>query len=140
MANYADPSTPPNSIGLPNVGHVGGVGSTVTLPGGVPTGLTSDEMRRWYLNQDPTAGFYSFLGAHGLAGGVTPQEKFAQGQFNTTFNNYLAHAAENPDLGFYDYLEQQNPDLNAGFANQSPTQRGDFSSRTYQPRGRWVNA
>jgi len=121
MASYADPS-----------------GSAVA-PGGIPTGLTNDAMRRWYLNQDPTAGFYAFLQGQGLNTGLGPQAQFAQGRYNNYYSNYLADAAKDPNLGFYDYLQQNNPQISNDFYNQSPTQRGDFSSRTYQPRGRWVN-
>jgi len=96
-------------------------------------------MRLWYLNQDPTAGFFNYLQQRGLAGGDSPVSRFAIGRQADYFNNYLSDAASNPDLGFYDYLQQKNFDPSAEYANQSPEQRGDFSSRTYVPRGRWVN-
>lgn len=121
MPNYADP------------------GGSAVAPGGVPTGLSSDEMRRWYLNQDPTAGFMAYLQGQGLNGGLTQQAQFAQGRYSNFYNNYLADAASDPTLGFYDYLQKQAPAIGDDFNNQSPTQRGDYSSRTFQPRGRWVN-
>lgn len=121
MTTYADPN------------------ASAVAPGGIPTGLTSDEMRRWYLNQDPTAGFMSYLQGQGLNGGVSQQDKFAQGQYSNYYNNYLASAASDPTLGFYDYLQKNNPQIGQDFNNQSPEQRGDFGSRTFQPRGRWVN-
>jgi hypothetical protein len=121
VATYADPSAP------------------AVAPGGVPTGLTNDEMRRWYLNQDPTAAFMAYLQGQGLSTGLTAQDKFAAGRMGNYYQNYLADASKDPTLGFYEYLNQRSPDLNGEYQNQSPMQRGDMSSRTFEPRARWVN-
>lgn len=91
-----------------------------------------------YWNQIPEAGYWQYLTQRGLLG-QSNQDKYSQGRQGYYYNRYLAEAAENPNLGFYDYLMQNQFDPVSDYFAQSPGQRGDFSSRFMTPRGRWVN-
>lgn len=96
-----------------------------------------DPMEWW--NADPVAGFWAYLRQGGL-NALDPVSKFAQAQYQSTHNKFQAAAAEHPDMGFYNYLQANKPEFDfAGqYQNQSPEQRGDFTGRTTQARGRWV--
>lgn len=105
-----------------------------SLPGTVP-----QELHDYYLNSTPDAAFYEYLGRNGY-NGTRPADNFARGRQSQTYNQYQAHIANEPNLGFWDYLNRNQPDFNADFMNQSPTQRGDTTGRTLTPRARFVNA
>lgn len=105
----------------------------VTLPG-------VDDLSDYYLNTTPDAAFAEYLKRNNLHGTGNAVSKFAQGQQNRTYNQYQAHIANEPDLGFWDYLKRVQPDYNADFMNMSPSQRGDTSSRYLVPKARFVNA
>jgi hypothetical protein len=98
--------------------------------------LSPDE--QFYLNQNPEAGFWSYLGSRGLAS-VDPVSQYSQRQYNTLYNTYAAGAAANPDEGFYDYLNRASPDLNTQYQMQDQATRGDYSSRNSAGRARWIN-
>jgi hypothetical protein len=93
--------------------------------------------RRSWLNADPTAGFWAYLREQGL-NQLDPVSRFAFGQYQRAYNDFYADAADNPTLGFYDYLQGRNYNFRDEFARQSPEQRGDYSSRTHGVRARWV--
>jgi hypothetical protein len=71
---------------------------------------------------------------------LDPVSQFAQGQYGSTHNKFQAAAAQNPTMGFFNYLNAnpQEFDFGAQYANQAPSQRGDTSDRTTAARGRWV--
>lgn len=96
----------------------------------------SPDIARWYLNYTPEAGFWSYLQGRGLTG-AGPLDRFAQGRFSNYYGRYLAEAANQPNLGFYDYLNTQRDTPESEFALQAPEARGDFSSRLLTPRARW---
>lgn len=91
-----------------------------------------------YWNQVPEAGYWQYLTQRGLLGGSNP-DRFAQNRMGYYYNRYLANAASDPNLGFYDYLMNNQFDPRSDYFAQSPGTRGDFSSRFLTPRGRWVN-
>jgi hypothetical protein len=91
---------------------------------------------RDYWNAIPEAGYYAHLARQGY-GGTDPRARYAQSQFGRYFNLFQADAARNPTLGFYDWYLQGGFDPGAEYANLSPEQRGDFSSRYLTPRVRW---
>jgi hypothetical protein len=101
----------------------------------IPGGL-----RRFYLNSTPDAAFWEYLRQIGLSQGTRPVDQYAQRQQNRVYNQYQAHIANEPNLGFFDYLERERPRLEQDFWNQSPSQRGDTSNRFLVPRARFVNA
>lgn len=92
----------------------------------------------YYWNADPEAGYWQYLMQHGLTGNNNRQSQYAQSQYNSTYNRYRAVAGEDPNMGFWDYLQKAQPDLATEYQNQSPEQRGDFSTRMLTPRARWT--
>lgn len=93
----------------------------------------------FYLNSNPDAAFWRYLQGYGLGGtNNQPAARYAQGQQGRMYNSYQQQAASNPNEGFWDWLRNQNTDFNQEFMNQSPEQRGDFSSRMLTPRARWT--
>lgn len=97
-----------------------------------------DGLKDYYLNYTPEAGFWAYLQGKGMTGS-TPQDRFAQNRYSNYYGQYLAANADEPNLGFYDYLNRQNFDPGQEYKMQSPEQRGDFSSRFLVPRARWTN-
>lgn len=95
--------------------------------------------KNYFLNNTPEAGFWSYLSGRGLLGN-SPQAKFGQGQYNKQYGSFLGQAADNPNEGFYDYLQRMQPNFADDYGNQSPEQRGDFTSRSLTPRGRFIKA
>jgi hypothetical protein len=104
-----------------------------------PPGYNPDQWKAWYLNTTPEAGWVQYLQDQGLYG-VDPAGKYARNQYNKVYGGYGAQAATNPNLGFYDYLLGSGLDLRGEYANQSPTDRGDFSDRILTPRVRFMRA
>lgn len=102
-----------------------------------PFGRTNQQFIDWFLNENPVAGFYSFLNQRGLLGS-DPTSRFARQRQSDYYGRYLSQAAENPTEGFYDYLLRSNPNPEDEYLRQSPDQRFDFSSRLLTPRARWV--
>lgn len=94
----------------------------------------------YYLNSNPEAAFMRYLQSVGLngSGAGNPTASYAQAQRSRVYNNYSAEAASDPNMGFYDYLKKNKIDFNQEYMNQSPEQRGDYSSRIMTPRARWV--
>lgn len=92
----------------------------------------------YYLNADPEAGFWRYLKGLGMDDQSQPG-KYAQAQYQPTYNKYRAVAASDPNMGFFDYLKKNLPDFTSQYASQSPEQRGDYSSRLNTPRARWVS-
>lgn len=122
----------PSSIG-PYAAPAGSAGASVP----VPNGGTLPGLGNFYLNQLPEAGFWNYLQSQGLTGN-DPTARYAQGQQQRAYSGYLGQAAQNPNLGFFDYLSGQKPDFSADYNAQSPTQRFDFTSQTLAPRARWT--
>lgn len=91
-----------------------------------------------YYNQDPTAGWWAYLRSMGLAGS-RPADQWSQNQYTRTYGNYQAEAANDPNMGFYDYLNRYKPDLYGDYWSQSPGQRGDNSSRNLTNASRYIN-
>ena len=110
--------------------------TTNTPPAGVPP----EELTDFYLNSTPDAAFWEYLRRAGLSGSGRSVDTYAQRQQDRTYNRYQAAIAQEPNLGFWDYLQRERPDYNAEFMSQSPTQRGDTSYRFLTPRARFVNA
>jgi hypothetical protein len=115
---YANPNLPP----MPDV----------SVPGGYSS---------YFLNNTPEAGWWNYLQSRGLAGnGNDARSVFARSQYGNTYGRFMANAADNPDEGFYDYLQRTRPDFEADFMAQSPETRGDNTSRTLTPRARFTKA
>lgn len=129
-AGYADPTNPPGTD-KPNTSADSGTG-----PGTGPGGLAPMD-EKYYLNANPDAAFFHYLAGRGY-NLLTPGGKYAQNQQQRTYNEYQSEAAKDPNLGFYDWLMQRQPDYAGEYMSQSPEARGDFSSRIYTPRARWV--
>lgn len=119
--------------------------STTSPPGGVPPapspGLTGDAWTKWYLNNNPQAGWVKYLQDNNLFG-LDPTSKFAGSQYNKVYGQYTSAASQNPDLGFFDWINGAGSGVNlqTDFQNQSPSERGDFSGRLYAPRARMMRA
>lgn len=92
----------------------------------------------FFLNSDPDAGFTKYLEQMLGIRGSNPEASFARNSQNRVYNSYKSVAAQNPNMGFWDYLRQNRPDIKGEFQQQSPDQRGDFSSRMLTPRARWT--
>jgi hypothetical protein len=107
-------------------------------PYAVP-GIGAD-FNSYYLNSTPDAAFWNYLGQQGLGSGNRPVDTYARNQQSRIYSQYQAQAGSNPLQGFYDYLQQNKPDLQGQFMDQSPDQRGDTSNRFLTPRARFVNA
>lgn len=100
-----------------------------------PTTFNED----YYLNSDPDAAFWKYLQGQGYGMGQSaPQARYAQARQQQTYNTYKSEAAQDVNMGFWDWLKGKHPDFGAEFQAQSPDQRGDFSSRILTPRARWV--
>lgn len=104
-----------------------------------PTGLDPNQWEDWYLNNVPEAGWIRYLQGRGMYG-LDPISKFSQGQYGRTYGQYQSAAAQNPNLGFYDWVKGANLDFAGQYGSQSPEQRGDFSDRTLGPRARFMRA
>jgi hypothetical protein len=104
-----------------------------------PLGINPADWQSWYLNTTPEAGWVQYLQNQGLYG-VDPAGKYARNQYGKAYGAYQAAATQNPNLGFYDWINQANLDLRGEYANQSPTDRGDFSDRILTPRARFMRA
>jgi hypothetical protein len=102
-------------------------------------GWNPAQWQDWYLNNTPEAGWVQYLQNQGLFG-IDPASQYAARQYGKTYGGYTAQAAQNPNLGFMDYLNQSNLDLKHEFMDQSPQTRGDFSDRTFAPRARFMRA
>lgn len=133
MVAYANPSFPsPSQIGAP-------------LP---------QDLRDYYLQfGDQGAGFWNFLGQgrtsqgregrdlYGQGGGQydlagnDPLSRFTQNQFGRYQGMYASAVADQPGLGFVDFLRRQRPEQD--YAMQTPTQQGFFSN-VITPRARMV--
>lgn len=100
---------------------------------------TPVEDEQYFLNNDQTAGWWRWLMGNN-EGGVAPREKYAQGQGNRLYGMYSSDAAKDPNLGWYDWLQQSAPNLDNEYQSQAPQARGDYTSALTSPRGRWVNA
>lgn len=117
-----------------------GYATVATAPGPTPpTGLDPSQWQDWYLNNVPEAGWVKYLQGLGLYG-ITPQARYAQNQYNRAYGGYEAAASDNPNLGFYDWIQHSGFDFGSEYNNLSPDQRGDFSSRTLTPRTRFMRA
>ena len=93
----------------------------------------------YFLNNTPEAGFWYYLTSRGLLGN-DPRARYAQGQYGRTYGMYSANAADNPNEGFFDYLNRTQPNFEQDFMNQSPEMRGDYTSRTLTPKARFIKA
>lgn len=126
MAGYADPfgASPTTSTGT---------GS------GPPPGYDPAQWESWYLNNNPEAGWVRYLQNLGLYG-LDPRSQFASRQYGRAQGMFNSAAAQNPNLGFYDWVKGSGLDLAGDYANQSPDTRGDFSDRTVNARARFMRA
>lgn len=104
---------------------------------GVP-GMSPEGFERTYLNQNQDAGWWRYLLDRGIGQGNTPLSDYGRRQQSRYVNAYGAYAAQNPNLGFYDYLEQNQPDIQDEFMQQTPSQRNDFGSVRFAPRVRYT--
>jgi len=102
-----------------------------------PPGMTPDELKRWYLNFNPDAGYTSYLQGRSLYG-MDPVAQYAQRRQQHEYNRYLSAASDNPLLGFYDFLLRNPADFESEYKGQSRAARGDFTDRSLTPRTRWV--
>jgi hypothetical protein len=97
------------------------------------------EWTNWYLNNEPNAGWVQYLQNQGLYG-FDPISRYARNQQSRVYGGYQAAASQDPNLGFYDWLNASGPDLRGEYGNVSPTDRGDFSDRTSTTRARFMRA
>lgn len=95
--------------------------------------------KNYFLNNTPEAGFWNYLQTRGLLG-TSNRDRFAQGAYGRLYGQFTANAADNPNEGFFDYLNRVKPDLEREFMDQAPDQRGDSSSRTLTPKARFIRA
>jgi hypothetical protein len=115
---------------------------------GQPTGSQlPDDLRNYFLQfGDPGAGFWNYLGQNrvgniGSARGMynlqgnDPFSKFAQSNFDKYQSEWQAASADNPGLGFYDFLQTKNPEQE--YSQLAPSQQGFFSN-VITPRARMV--
>jgi hypothetical protein len=137
VAGYADlAGSPLPSIGLPNLNPPRTPGAPAS-PFADP--LQGPEWESWYLNSTPEAGWVRYLQNQGLYG-LDPKSTFARGQYGRAYGQYQSQAAQNPNLGFYDWVNGAGLDLNGAYGSVSPAARGDFSDRTFAPRARIMRA
>jgi hypothetical protein len=106
---------------------------------GVQPGPDEPGWQNWFLNYNPEAGFTRYLQDKNLYG-LDPVSRFAGSQYGRTYGRYQSQAAENPNLGFWDWIKAANLDLAGEYKDQSPTARGDFSDRTVSNRARFMRA
>lgn len=109
-----------------------------------PPSPTSDPLQgtdwtQWYLNSTPDAGWVKYLQNQGLYG-LDPTSNFARNQQGRAYGQYQAQAANDPNLGFYDWINGAGLDLRGAYASLSPTARGDLSDRQFAPRARFMRA
>lgn len=105
----------------------------------MPNYADMGSFERNYLNFDPEAGFFRYLRDSGLLGSA-PIDKYAQGRYNNVYGDYRAIAGQDPNLGFFDYLQQRQPNFSMDFGSLSPETRGDFTSFKSAPRARFLRA
>lgn len=121
-----------------------------SFPTQTPSGsqLPTD-LRDYYLQYgDQGAGFWNFLGQQrqdsGLTGqrggqynlqGNDPLSRFTQSQMPRYQGMYSSAVADNPGMGFVDFLRKQNPEADYGM--QTNQQQG-FYSNIVTPRARMV--
>ena len=110
-------------------------------PGGAtpPPGLSGPEWTDWYLNNEPNAGWVQFLQSQGLYGNDL-RSRFARNQYNRVYGQYQTVAAQDPNVGFYDWLKNSGLDLGGEFGNLAPSDRGDFSDCNTNSRARFMRA
>jgi hypothetical protein len=109
------------------------------MAGYADPGLQGNDWTNWYLNNTPEAGWVKFLQDQGLYG-LDPRSNFAKNQYGRTYGQYQASAANDPNLGFYDWVKGAGLDLNGDYGSLSPTTRGDFSDRSVTSRARIMRA
>lgn len=97
----------------------------------------TSELDRYYLNQDPNAAWWRYLGLLGFTG-TNPRQRYAQNQMSRYQGMYASDAASNPNAGFYDWLLGKGGQFNDEIGQASPDQVGDFSYRSLQPKARYV--
>ena len=89
-----------------------------------------------YYNQNPMAAFFQRFGLGGGAPRNRAFNTYANSRYNDVYGAYQAQLPNNPNQGFYDFLQGQ--DLNKEFSNLAPELRGDQSFRSpkvmYKPR------
>src|SRR4051812_28416446 len=95
--------------------------------------------QNWFLNTNPDAGFVKYLQDQGLYG-LDPKSSYAKNQYSRTYGLYTSQAAQNPNLGFYDWINGAGLNLGGDYGSLSPSARGDFSDRTAAPRARFMRA
>lgn len=95
--------------------------------------------QNYFLNNTPEAGWWNYLTSRGLVG-TDNRSRFAQNRYGSQYGQYLGQAADNPDEGFYDYLQRKQPDFEQEFMAQAPGDRGDDSGRRLTPRARFLRA
>lgn len=89
-----------------------------------------------YLNYVPDAGYMRWLQGYGLSG-FDNQSRWGQSQQGRYYNNYMADAARNPTLGFYDWLLGR-PSPKSEYETLGPDARGEQQYRSFTPRAKWV--
>jgi hypothetical protein len=117
-------------------GGLSGVSPYASVAGGV-----GGDAERFYLNNDPTAAWFKYMGLLGY-NGSSLRSRYAQNLQNRYFNNFSAQSARQPNLGFYDWILQQSQG-DPGFARDeiqqaSPDMIGDFKYRSLAPKARYV--
>lgn len=94
--------------------------------------------RQWYLNQNPEAGWVEYLQGLGLYG-FDPASNWARQQYGRTYGMYNAQAADNPNLGFWDWIQGAGLDLRGQFSQTAPSARGEYN-QMQAPRARFMRA
>ncbi len=102
-------------------------------------GLPPNEWTQWYLNNEPSAGWVQYLQNMGLYG-LDPTSTWARNQYGKTFGQFTSEASRNPNLGFYDWVQNANLDLRGQYGSLDPVSRGDFSDRSSTGRTRFMRA
>jgi hypothetical protein len=69
-----------------------------------PPGYTPAQWESWYLNANPEAGWVRYLQDQGLYG-LDPKSQFASRQYGRASGMFNSAAANNPNLGFYDWVK-----------------------------------
>lgn len=114
-----------------------------TAPGAVanadPVGLSGPAWTNWYLNNEPGAGWVQYLQNLGLYG-LDPVSGWARNQYGKTYGQYTSAASQNPNLGFFDWLNNTDLNLKGQYSSLDPTSRGDFSDRSTTTKARFMRA
>lgn len=105
----------------------------------VPSGPGDLGYKNYFLNNTPEAGWWNYLQQQNLVG-TSQKDRFSQGRYGNAYGQFTAGAADNPNEGFYDYLQRKQPNFEADFMNQAPEDRGDGTSRTLTPKARFTRA